>query len=526
MSFDEGRIILFQRDKVEFDSLMKAEKSLREAGIHLPESSGREKLEEMKLRLEKEAAGIYSKTVHNDFQVVVLTRYADTEQLYPDIIFKNDVRIPAVEHRGYTTDPGMKEMLLRIGCHRGTGNSGLTATKEISIDLTKCPFGSGEVKILFHYIDDLRIIVEVFLGNEYLFSEEVKLCSGKEDGDRDFRETDKDSMGAALSREKVRKFPVSDLNQDGTLDVSHLVNDKLFLLGISFIKNRKYNNARDCLQDLQDKGFYKAKELLKYLNEQVFNDDIDAMTELAESYIEKDDAYSLREAESIAESLREKGYPIASFLQGECHISKNSDSYDTDEALRCFRQFIYDSAGNERDERYVIAAHYCALIIFNDQSASVSLLSEALQYAQEVRESNPKDTKISGLIDNIDDRLQSLRTQEKKKKIRNIVTALILIFLVVFIGFKAGSILMGGPGSGDGNKESTEAEKSYTISVDNANIRSGPGTEYEVVSSGEMGDTFAATGKVESSSDGEWYEIYIDGGKSSKGWVSAKVASS
>lgn len=526
MSFDEGRIILFQRDKAEFDSLMKAEKSLREAGIHLPDSSGHGKLEELKLRLEKEAAGIYSRTIHNDFQVFVLTRYADTEKIYPDIIYKNDVRIPAVENRGYIIEAGRKEMLLQIGCRKGAGDSGLFIDKKISIDLTRCSSASGEVKILFHYIDDLRIIVEVFNGKEYMFSEEVKLCSGKPAGEQDLEELDIGSAVTAYSGGKDKTLPVSDLNQDGTLDIPHFVNDKLYLLGINFIKNRKYNNAKECLQDLQAKGFYKAKELLEYLDNRVFNDDIDAMIELAESYVEKDDANSLREAESIAGSLREKGYPEASFIEGECHISKNSDSYDTDEALRCFRQFIHDNEGNERDERYIIAAHYCALIIFNDENASVSLLSEALQYAEEVGEANPGDTRISGLIDNIDERLQSLRAKEKKKKIRNIVIGLILIAVVSIIGIKAGSVVMGRNGSENSGSESTDEDKSYTISVDNANIRSGPGTEYEVVSSGEMGDTFAATGKVESSDDGEWYEIYLDAGKSKSGWVSAKVASS
>lgn len=517
MSFDEGRIILFQRDKIEFDALMKEEKSLREAGIHLSESSGRRRLEELKLRLEKEAAGIYSRTIHNDFQVFVLTRYADTEKVYPDVIYSSDVRIPAIEHRAYTVEAGMKEMQLRIGFRMGNMNPGLRVCKDINIDLTKIPFGSGEVKILFHYLDDLRIIVEVFVGEEYFFSEEVMLCSGKEDGEQDLEEVDTDSMGTSHSGRKVKALPVSDLNQDGTLSISHLVNAKLYLLGINFIKNRKYKNARDCLQDLQNKGYHKAKELLKYLNEQVFTEDMDAMIELAENYVEMDDAASLRKAEDIAENLGEKGYAVASFIQGECHISKNSDSYDTNEALRCFRQFIYNS-GNERDERYIIAAHYCALIILNDQSASVPLLSEALQFAQEVGEAK--------LINNIDDRLKILRAEEKKRKIRNIAIALILIAGVITVGIKAGSVLMGSNASGNTATENSEANKSYTINVDNANIRSGPGTDYEVVSGGEKGDIFEATGNVKSSSDGDWYEIYLDGGRSSRGWVSAKVASS
>lgn len=62
------------------------------------------------------------------------------------------------------------------------------------------------------------------------------------------------------------------------------------------------------------------------------------------------------------------------------------------------------------------------------------------------------------------------------------------------------------------------------ISVDAANIRSGPGTDYGVVAAAKLGDMFTAIGNQETASnDRIWYEIYLDAGMTQTGWASEKV---
>lgn len=62
------------------------------------------------------------------------------------------------------------------------------------------------------------------------------------------------------------------------------------------------------------------------------------------------------------------------------------------------------------------------------------------------------------------------------------------------------------------------------ITADTANIRSGPGTDYDVVATAEMGDIFISTGMQETASNGRiWYEIYLNDEFTETGWASEKV---
>lgn len=62
------------------------------------------------------------------------------------------------------------------------------------------------------------------------------------------------------------------------------------------------------------------------------------------------------------------------------------------------------------------------------------------------------------------------------------------------------------------------------INTDSANIRSGAGTDYSVVATANMGDTFYATGNQATASNGRiWHEIYLDEELTQTGWASEKV---
>jgi len=62
------------------------------------------------------------------------------------------------------------------------------------------------------------------------------------------------------------------------------------------------------------------------------------------------------------------------------------------------------------------------------------------------------------------------------------------------------------------------------IKDNGSNIRSGPGTKYNVVQTANKGDKYIATGNYEKpSGGGVWYEIYLNEEKTDIGWASEKV---
>ncbi len=70
----------------------------------------------------------------------------------------------------------------------------------------------------------------------------------------------------------------------------------------------------------------------------------------------------------------------------------------------------------------------------------------------------------------------------------------------------------------------TPIKETMVITEDSGNIRSGPGTGYEIVMTAGRGDVFVATGSQETASNGRiWYEIYLDDEMTQTGWASQKI---
>ena len=64
----------------------------------------------------------------------------------------------------------------------------------------------------------------------------------------------------------------------------------------------------------------------------------------------------------------------------------------------------------------------------------------------------------------------------------------------------------------------------FVITASNANIRSGPGTEYDVIANAKSGTVFYGTGSENVNESGRvWYEIYLDEEHTKIGWASEKV---
>lgn len=79
--------------------------------------------------------------------------------------------------------------------------------------------------------------------------------------------------------------------------------------------------------------------------------------------------------------------------------------------------------------------------------------------------------------------------------------------------------------NGDAETSEKEEEKTiFKVIVDKANIRSGPGTEYDVLTTTTGGTIFCGTGNEQVHSSGSvWYEIYLDEECIQTGWASEKV---
>ena len=62
------------------------------------------------------------------------------------------------------------------------------------------------------------------------------------------------------------------------------------------------------------------------------------------------------------------------------------------------------------------------------------------------------------------------------------------------------------------------------ITAENANIRAGASTEYDVISGASGGTVLEMTGNQEVAPNGSiWYELYLDTEKTKTGWASEKV---
>ena len=71
--------------------------------------------------------------------------------------------------------------------------------------------------------------------------------------------------------------------------------------------------------------------------------------------------------------------------------------------------------------------------------------------------------------------------------------------------------------------ETTEAAPPlFEITASAANIRSGPGTGYEVVAQAPQGRQLTGTGNWQLM-DSVWYELYLDDSRTATGWASEKV---
>ena len=131
------------------------------------------------------------------------------------------------------------------------------------------------------------------------------------------------------------------------------------------------------------------------------------------------------------------------------------------------------------------------------------------------------------------------------KVIINLISLAILIAIIIFtpVGFRKfsettgyfqkvpkdaeyyESVYEGAAGEVDNSDENDlPVGQTMVITESSANIRSGPGTDYDVVTTASQGDIFVATGNQETASNGRiWFEIYLDDEMSKTGWASQKV---
>lgn len=131
------------------------------------------------------------------------------------------------------------------------------------------------------------------------------------------------------------------------------------------------------------------------------------------------------------------------------------------------------------------------------------------------------------------------------KVIINIACMVALIAIIIFtpIGFRKFSETTGyfqkqtkvekGTDNIVNNEENNQSDPAaedipigdlMVITDDSANLRVGPGTDYEVIATASRGDVFVATGNQETASNGRiWYEVYLDAEMTQTAWGSQAV---
>lgn len=78
--------------------------------------------------------------------------------------------------------------------------------------------------------------------------------------------------------------------------------------------------------------------------------------------------------------------------------------------------------------------------------------------------------------------------------------------------------------AGESAESEEEPEVLLQVTANSANVRTGPGTDYEAFTTISGGETYVATGNEAVASNGStWYEIYLDEEKTETGWASEKV---
>lgn len=74
------------------------------------------------------------------------------------------------------------------------------------------------------------------------------------------------------------------------------------------------------------------------------------------------------------------------------------------------------------------------------------------------------------------------------------------------------------------DSDNAQEEITMVITEGSSNIRSGPSVDYDALTVASKGDTFIATGNMETASNGRvWYEVYLNEDRTQTGWASAKV---
>ncbi len=102
--------------------------------------------------------------------------------------------------------------------------------------------------------------------------------------------------------------------------------------------------------------------------------------------------------------------------------------------------------------------------------------------------------------------------------LKKLVILLIIIVIIIVIGSILNKVK-----NGPKFELPIDDNQTVVINVDEANVRTGPGTDNDVIMTVSEGERFNLTGNTEYSSDGHlWYEVEIDDG--SLGWISEKVS--
>ncbi len=219
MNSDDKDLLEFQRDIIKYSIFEKETECFKTADIHILESFHQAKLKEMEDSLKQRAKKFSFRNIENNYSIGIATKYADTKKEYTDTIFSNSLLIPAVVYRLYQIEPGMKDMMILIGSSDEKSDAFLPI-KEIHLDFSELVFNSGSVGVYFHYVNDQKLIAEIFDEDKYVFSEEIDLPENEREKNSSEKSRD------AASQKKYPDIIENEFNKAGIFGME-MVKDEL-----------------------------------------------------------------------------------------------------------------------------------------------------------------------------------------------------------------------------------------------------------------------------------------------------------
>lgn len=292
--------------------------------------------------------------------------------------------------------------------------------------------------------------------------------------------------------------------------------------GINSYNNQDYTTAFKVFKEMSEKGDASAQYLvaIMYLNGLGTSKD----TDRALFWLKKSAETGEPAGQATYGALLVSSNDSKDINTGFKYLQMVSDKGDTDAMIDYVNACLNGKGGKKEVTK---AMDYCEkLKLATDDSFNKKKFDDAKTQLKSIKKNAGKN---AGSTNSGSSSSSSYGGGYKRHRRFRIPWKLIIIVIIGIVIFKS-------CGGDDKQKSNTKTDnntaieqqieyKTVRITVADGNVRSGAGTDYDVIAGVHQGEEYFTTGSVETASNGRiWYEIFLDENQSSTGWVSEKIA--